>query len=81
MNFALSNINSGIQSSSCSHNAHRNALDQKGCCFLSYSDTQIVHCSISGSIKALYLSVGQAAANLNCAHVEMSLLKVGGDLD
>lgn len=57
------------------------SLDQNHGCFLSYSDTQIVHCSISGSIKAFYLSVGQAAANLNCAHVEMSLFKVGGDLD
>lgn len=80
--FVLFNINSRIESSSSwSQNAHRNDLDQKGWCCLTYLDTQIFHCSVSGSIKALYLSVAQAAANLNCAHVEMSLFKVGDGLD
>lgn len=62
-----------IQSSPCSQNILRFALDPKDWCFLSCSDTQIVQLSISGSFKpSIYSQVRQLQSELcSCWNVSL----------
>lgn len=62
-----------MQSSSCNQNVHRNVPGSKPRMFPIIF--QIVLCSISRSIKAFYLSIGQAAANLNVPMLKCLFLK------